>query len=265
MNTLEAKHVTYRVGSRDILQDVSFAAAAGFTALIGPNGAGKTTLLRTLSGYLRPASGSVLLNGISLENIPVRERARHIAVVAQQSAAEYEFTVLDVVLMGRTAWKGLFEADDAHDRKIALDALREAGAEGLADRLITELSGGERQRVMIARAFCQQADILLLDEPVSALDLRYQVGILRAVQSHIEERAMSCVCVLHDLNLASHFADRIVLMSEGRITIEGDPEEVLRQDLLERIYRTSVRILRDENELLVLPDMRAGRQPQNGA
>lgn len=256
MSMLEARNVVFSAGGRPILQDVTFCTTRGLTALIGPNGAGKTTLLRTLSGYLRPQSGSVLLDGRPLTDISVRERAKQIAVVAQRADAEYEFSVMDVVLMGRTAWKPALAPDSAADMARARAALREAGAEEFEDRSITALSGGEQQRVFIARAFCQDAQILLLDEPVSALDLRYQVGILRAVRGHIASKGTSCVCVLHDLNLAAHFADRVVLMSEGRIEQDGAPRDVLRRDILERIYRASVRIIEDEGELLVLPDMR---------
>lgn len=255
MGLLEAQNVSYVAGGRTILHGITFTARPGFTALIGPNGAGKTTLLRTLSGYLRPSAGTVLLDGRPLASMSARDRARQIAVVAQSGAIDYEFSVLDIVMMGRTAWKPMFASDTQKDAEAARCALREAGAEQLQDRRITNLSGGERQRVMVARAFCQQANILLLDEPVSALDLRYQVGILDAVRRHTIEHGASCVCVLHDLNLAAHFADRIVLMADGRIAHEGNPREVLQQQILETIYKTQVRVLEDEEELLVLPQM----------
>lgn len=259
MSVLEAKNVSYRAGGRQILSDVSFAVRPGFTSLIGPNGAGKTTLLRTLSGYLRPQEGQVLLDGKPLQSESAKERARSISAVSQHASFDYAFTALEVVLMGRTAWKPLLQSDTKEDILLAEAALKDAGALEFRDRFVTELSGGERQRVMIARAFCQNGSVLLLDEPVSALDLRHQVSILEAVQRYTKEKGISCVCVLHDLNLAAHFSDRIVLMSGGQIAFRGRPREVLRQDILERIYKTSVRIFEDEEELLVFPDMRTRR------
>lgn len=256
MSTIEARSIIYRAGVSDILRGVSFRADSGLTALIGPNGAGKTTLLRVLSGYLAPQEGEALLNSRPVRSIPARERARQIAVVAQHASVEYDFTALDVVLMGRTAWKPLFSGDSAADIEAAGRALADAGALEFRDRPVTELSGGERQRVMIARAFCQDAGILLLDEPVSALDLRHQTGILGSVRKYTKERGIVCVCVLHDLNLAAHFADRVVLMEHGRIASEGTPQQVLKRDMLESVYRTAVRVIEDEDELIVLPDFR---------
>lgn len=257
MSEVTAKDIVYEAGGRPILRNVSFDAGPGFTALIGPNGAGKTTLLRILSGYLRPKSGSVAIDGQNALGMSARERAQRVAVVAQSSAIDYDFSVLDIVLMGRTAWNPYFAADSREDVERAKRALVQAGASELADRSITALSGGERQRVMIARAFCQDTGVLLLDEPVSALDLRYQVSILDAVSDHIRTRGTACVCVLHDLNLAAHFADRVVLMEQGQISCAGAPREVLRQDILEKVYRTAVRVIREEEELLVFPDMRS--------
>lgn len=256
MSTIAAEHVTYSAGKHTILNDVSLLADRGLTSLIGPNGAGKTTLLRVLSGYLEPENGSALLNGRPVRALPARERAQQIAVVAQHARMEYDFSVLDVVLMGRTAWKPLMSDDTAEDRARARQALKDAGALEFAERPVTELSGGERQRVMIARAFCQDAGILLLDEPVSALDIRHQVGIMSAVRRYIEERDIVCVCVLHDLNLAAYFSERIILMEKGRIAADGTPAEVLKRELLETVYNTAVRVIEDEDELIVLPDLR---------
>lgn len=253
---VDVKNVSYGVGDRLILDDVSLSFDRGIAALLGPNGAGKTTLLRLVSGYLAPSEGTVEIDGSPARAIPARERARKIAIVAQQEKLEYDFTVLDVVLMGRTPWKKPLEGENARDRQLAREALREAGIEDLADRSILSLSGGERQRTTIARAFCQQTPILLLDEPVSALDIRHQVGILSSVRRFALERGLLCLIVLHDLNLAARYADRIVLMQEGRVAMDGAPREVLKKDVLESVYRTSVRVLEDEGEMFVLPRMR---------
>lgn len=252
---LEARHISYAAGTREILHDVSVCFTGGLTALLGPNGAGKTTFLRTLSGFLTPASGEVLLDDVNLRKITIRDRARKIAVVAQNERFEYDFTVLDLVLMGRVPWKRSLEGDNQEDRKIAQTALQDAGISGLAGQSVLTLSGGERQRMTIARAFCQQTPVLLLDEPVSALDIRHQVGILEAVRRYVTQKGLLCIIVLHDLNLAAHYADRLILMKDGRITEDGDADSVLRQDILEAVYETDVRILRDDEELFVLPKM----------
>lgn len=254
---VDAKHISYTVGAREILHDITVGFHSGITALLGPNGAGKTTFLRTLSGFLTPAAGEILIDGMNLRQMPVRDRARKIAVVAQNERFDYDFTVFDLVLMGRVPWKRSLEGDTKEDRETAQRALKEAGISGLAGRSVLTLSGGERQRMTIARAFCQDTPVLLLDEPVSALDIRHQVGILEAVRRYVVERDLLCVIVLHDLNLAAHYADRLVLMKDGRITEDGDADTVLRRDILESVYETDVRILRDEGELFVLPQMRS--------
>lgn len=253
---LEAKDLTYAADGHEILRGVSAAFTAGLTALLGPNGAGKTTLVRLLSGFLAPSSGSVLLDGRNLSAVPIRRRAQEIAVVPQHERFDYDFSVIDTVLMGRIPWKRTLESDTPEDRQIAEQALSEAGVRELAQRSVLTLSGGERQRVSIARAFCQRTPILLLDEPVSALDIRHQVGILSAVRRYIFERDLVGVVVLHDLNLAARYADRLILMKHGRIVTAGSAEQVLVQETLESVYETAVRLIRSEGEMFVLPEMR---------
>lgn len=253
---LEARELSYTADGNEILRGVSASFTKGLTALLGPNGAGKTTLIRLLSGFLAPTSGSVLLDGHNLSAISIHRRAQEIAIVPQHERFDYDFSVIDTVLMGRIPWKRTLESDTPEDRQIAEQALSEAGAEEFADRSVLTLSGGERQRVSIARAFCQRTPILLLDEPVSALDIRHQVGILSAVRRYIFERDLVGVVVLHDLNLAARYADRLILMKHGRIVTAGSAQQVLVQETLESVYETAVRVLRTEDEMFVLPEMR---------
>lgn len=261
---IEARNVILKMGGSEILKGASLNAGPGLTALIGPNGAGKTTLLRVLSGFLTPTAGEALLVGKPIQTYTARARARLISVVAQSDRMEYEFTALDVVLMGRTPWKKSFEPDTPDDIQIARDALARTGALQFENRLITRLSGGEQQRVLIARALCQTTPILLLDEPVSALDLRHQTSILQTVRDAVDEKGLACVCVLHDLNLAAHYADRVALMQDGRVQHTGSPREVLTRDILESVYNTEVRVFEDEEELYILPRMRR-RSAKGGA
>lgn len=256
MMNLEVQDLRYAAGDHEILHGISVSFGAGITALLGPNGAGKTTFLRLLSGFLAPSAGAVLLDGQDLAGIPIRKRAQEIATVPQHERFDYDFSVMDTVLMGRVPWKRTLESDNAQDKEIAQAALVEAGISDLSGRSVLTLSGGERQRVSIARAFCQRTPVLLLDEPVSALDIRHQVGILNAVRRYVEGRDLVSVIVLHDLNLAARYADRLILMKRGRIAEEGTAEEVLAQDILEAVYETEVRILHDGDEMFVLPAMR---------
>lgn len=262
MKALAAESVCggYEPG-HDIVHDVSLDADMGFTALVGPNGAGKTTLLRLLAGLLSVSHGEVRLEGRPVRSFTTRERAQLLAMVTQHAPGDSEFTALQTVLMGRTPWKRAFERDTQEDIDIALRAMEKTHTAGFRDRYITELSGGERQRVLIARALCQQPRILLLDEPVSALDIRHQVSVLDSVREAVTEQGLTCVCVLHDLNLASHYADQIIILKNGYLAAAGAPEEVLERRLLETVYETEVRILRDEEELRVLPAMRRGTDP----
>ncbi|MBD5559746.1 MAG: ABC transporter ATP-binding protein [Clostridia bacterium] len=257
---INVQNLSYAASGSEILRDISASFGPGLTALLGPNGAGKTTFLRLLSGFLTPMAGRILLDGEDLHSIPVKQRAQQIAIVPQHERFDYDFSVMDIVLMGRIPWKRTLESDTAEDRQIAREALSEAGIEELAERSVLTLSGGERQRVSIARAFCQRTPALLLDEPVSALDIRHQVGILSAVRRYVRERSLLGIIVLHDLNLAAWYAGRLILMKRGQIVTEGPAEQVLEQSILEDVYETDVRILRDGEEMYVLPKLVRGAE-----
>ncbi len=252
---LEIKKVSFAIDDFKILKDVSLMAQCGMIGLIGPNGAGKTTLLRVISGYIRPDSGEVLLDDVPISKIDVKTRAKKMALVPQNYALDYDFTVLETVLMGRNPHKKAFEADTAEDIALARECIRKAGIEELQNRSIIGLSGGEWQRMIIARALCQQSNILLLDEPVSNLDIKHQVGILDTVKELVKERGLLCVCVLHDLNLAYHYCDSIALMKEGEISATGAPEEVMTKEVLENVYDTGIKLIADGKGTYILPEM----------
>ena len=252
---IELKDVRCGTNGTEILKGISLRVDHGMLGLIGPNGAGKTTLLRTISGYLRPEVGKVLLDGVPVHETDIRTRARKMALVPQNYAMEYDFTVLETVLMGRNPHKKLFEADTKEDVALARECIARAGIAALEGRSVIGLSGGEWQRMIIARALCQQSNILLLDEPVSNLDIKHQVGILGTVRQLVRENGLICICVLHDLNLAMHYCDRIALMKEGGVFCTGSPEEVMRKQVLERVYETEIRILKEGKETFILPVM----------
>ncbi len=237
---LETSGVSCGYGGEDVLSDVTVALSPGeFVAVAGPNGSGKSTLVRALSRVLPPRAGSVRLEGRDLYALPARACARAIAVVAQESPVEFEFTCEEIVRMGRSPHLGRFQAEGEADRAAVRGAMERTGTWDLRERSILDLSGGERQRVILARAFAQAPRVLLLDEPTAHLDLAYQVRILRMVR---EAREVAVLATLHDLNLASAFADRIVLLCRGRVAAEGPPDRVLAEPLLREVFGAEVTV-----------------------
>lgn len=257
MSDVVIENLTYTYEPpRLALNGVSFSIPAGaFCGIIGPNGSGKTTLLKCISGYMKPTSGRVTLNGRDVCALSVSEVARRMALVQQHAALEYDFTVMDIVLTGRNPHIGRLASETEEDYAIANDALRRVGIYHLKERLITTLSGGEWQMMVLARALTQQADIMLLDEPVTGLDIRHQVRIMGTVKRLAGERGISVVCVLHDLNLALRYCGQIVLLKAGKVFAQGAPEEVLTRENVERVYETPVHMLEQDGEKFILPAM----------
>jgi iron complex transport system ATP-binding protein len=240
---LEVSGIACAYDGADVLSDVTMRLSPGdFTAVAGPNGSGKSTLLRALSRVLRPRLGSALLEGRDLYGLPAREAARSIAVLPQESTLEFEFTCEEVVMMGRAPHLGRFETESERDRTVVREAMERTGTWELRRRVILELSGGERQRVLLARAFAQEPKILLLDEPTAHLDLAFQVQILRLVRELRDEKKTSVLASLHDLNLAAAYADRIVLLSKGKIAAAGAPKEVLAESVLRPVFGADVMV-----------------------
>ncbi|GAB3741901.1 ABC transporter ATP-binding protein [Microlunatus parietis] len=250
---LELTEVTVIGGDTTIVDRVTTTAAAGSViGLIGPNGAGKSTLLRTVTGTVRPAAGSVLIDGRPIRGWSARELARAVAFVPQNTNVDFGFTVRDVVLMGRHPHLGRFGVEGPADRELAEAALERTGTARLADRVITTLSGGERQLVLIAKALAQQPRILVLDEPVSALDLRHQLTVLRLIEA-VAATGCLVVVAIHDLELAARCCDRLLLLDRGRLLADGPPAEVLRPDLIRAAFgvEASVRPHPDLNTITV--------------
>ena len=238
---LEAERVSFAYGARAVLSEVDLAVAPGeLVGVIGPNGGGKTTLVRLLSGVLAPRAGSVRFKGAALGAYRRRELARRLAVVPQDPTLEFPFTALEVVLMGRAPHLPALGFPRAHDLAVARTAMDRLDVTGLEDRPLERLSGGERQRVLLARAVTQEPEVLLLDEPTTHLDLRHQAGIYDIVAELRRTRGIAVVSVLHDLNLAALYCDRLVLLAGGRVACEGRPAEVLTPALLGAAYATEV-------------------------
>jgi iron complex transport system ATP-binding protein len=219
------------------VQDVSVAVERGrIMGILGPNGSGKTTLLRLLAGMLRPDAGTVSLDGESLASIPRAVLARSIAVVPQETHLAFDYSVLEIALMGRYPHLGTFELEGPRDIAIAREALAATGTDALERRSFATLSGGEKQRVIIASALAQEAEILLLDEPTASLDLGYQFDIAALLARLNRDRGLSIVVATHDLNLAASLCGSLTLLSAGRVVAAGPTEETLTSLSVQALY-----------------------------
>jgi iron complex transport system ATP-binding protein len=238
---LDVRDVSFTYGRRRnaplVLDGVSLDLVRGsVVGLLGPNGSGKTTLLRIMAGVLEPLSGLVRFGGRTLHEMSRLDRARRIALVAQEHRSTFDFTVLEIVLMGRYPHLGAFELEGADDLHIARSALEATGTSHLADRPFGTLSGGEKQRVVIAGALAQASEVLLLDEPTTALDLRYQFEVLAVLRELNAQRGTTIVVSTHDLTLASALCEHVVLLKDGRVLAQGTTRDTLTSASIRALY-----------------------------
>jgi iron complex transport system ATP-binding protein len=251
---LRAIDLSFAYGDRPTLRAISLSVSSGETvALIGPNGSGKSTLIKSLLGHL-PASGAITLEGRPIASWPRRQFARRVAYLAQSPNFEPGQTVLDVLRVGRAPYWAAFGLESAGDAEVVRAISGKLALDDLLDRPMDALSGGQRQRVFIGRCLVQQPSILLLDEPDTYLDLRYQVELGRLIRRLAKEQAIGLLWASHDLNQAAAFADRLILLRDGAIAAEGSPREVLRADLLSDVYGVSLECIeRVDLPPIVLP------------
>ncbi len=260
---LEVCDLTAAYGPVVALRAVSLRIGAGdMVAIVGPNGSGKSTLLRVFSGILSPAVGHACLAGRDVRDYDHRELARRVAVVPQETAVDFPFSVTEVVLMGRAPHLGRFGFPGPRDLGLAREAMERTGIGHLSRRAVQALSGGERQRAIIARALAQQPDVLLLDEPTSHLDIRHQVEIYDLMTELNAERGLTIVSVLHDLNLAAMYFRTVAMLAEGRVHSVGTPAEVLTYTAVKAVYGTEVYVTRNDvtGAVNILPLARPYRQ-----
>lgn len=240
---ISVDQVSFAYGAIEAVKDLSFSVAKGEVfGLLGPNGSGKSTVVRLLSRVLTPRSGCVSLASRDLGTYSREELARQVAVVPQETAIELPFSVLEVVLMGRSPHLGRFGFERPEDLSIARRAMEQTGVYDLATREIHELSGGERQRVILAKALAQEPRVLLLDEPTAFLDIKHQVEVYDLVKTLSRQNGLTVVAILHDLNLAALYCDRLALLKSGRLFCLGTPEQVLTYTNIKAVYETEVYI-----------------------
>jgi iron complex transport system ATP-binding protein len=260
MITLTIGGVDVSYGSVDILKNVNFEVKSGqFLGILGPNGSGKTTLLKSISRVLKPKKGSILLGDKDIYEMKNVDVAKQLAVVPQETPLTFDFTALEVVLMGRNPHMSRFKMEDKKDIEIAKHAMEITHTWEFADRSIVELSGGERQRVIIARALTQEPQILLLDEPTTHLDISNQLEIMDLIQHLCETKKLLIVAVFHDFNLAARYCDSIILLKNGKIVALGKSEETLTSKNVKKVFSVDTIVKRHPitSELHVVPISRS--------
>ena len=245
-----------------VLDHAEFKVERGdLVALLGANGAGKSTLLRCISRILQPSAGHILLDGQELRQLGSKEAARLMAVVPQETAADFDFTVEDIVMMGRFPYLGRFQKESKEDRDIVRRSMEMTGVSHLAERSIATLSGGEKQRVVIARAVCQQPEVMLLDEPTANLDIGYQSMLLGLTARLNREREVTVIAAIHDINLAVHHFDRFILLSGGRVLAAGRAEEVITAENIQKSYGVLASTYRHPLHGVLQVSVVRGREP----
>ena len=238
--------IEFAYGRNPVLRALDLAIAPGsITGILGPNGTGKTTLVRLASAAITPSKGRITLFGDDLATLASRERARRVAVVPQETHPVFEFSVDEIVRMGRSPHLGLLGVESPADLRIAHEAMERCEIVALADRSFRALSGGERQRVLLARALTQEARLLLLDEPTAFLDLKHRLAVYALLAGLRDEHGLTIVVVSHDINLAARHCDRLVLVRDGAVVADGTPSEVLRPEPIRAVYEVDVEITID--------------------
>lgn len=244
MEHLDVRNLSFSYDKKQILNDINLSFSKGkFYSIIGPNGSGKSTLIKNLSKIIEPDHSTVFIDDEDICTLNNKKLARMMAVVPQNILIDYDFSVFDIVMMGRSPYKRRFEEFNAEDERIVEKYMKITNTWDQRDELITELSGGETQRVIAARALSQETDIILLDEPTSHLDIQYQIEFLNIFKKLRNEKVI--IVVLHDLNLASMFSDEIILIKDGKVTAKGKPQEVITRENIKSVYNISVEILQN--------------------
>ena len=247
---LRIENLFVSINKKEIVKGVSLTVPKNkLVVLLGPNGSGKSTLLKSVYRTIPYQAGEIYLDGKNCKEINYRDFAAHVAVVSQFSDIAFDFSVEEIVMMGRTPHLGVMGRESEEDKAIVEEALELVGMSEFAKREFANLSGGEKQRVLLARAIAQKPKLMILDEPTNHLDIRYQLQVLAIVK----KMGISCIAALHDLNLATQFGDEIYLLSEGKIVTSGTPEIVLNPEMIRKVYQveSSVLTMKDTGHMVI--------------
>lgn len=244
---ISASNIEKKIGNSHILNGISVKAEdKKFIGILGPNGSGKSTLLKCIYRVLKPDSGVIMLDNWENGKISIKESAKKMAVVAQHNYYNFDFTIEEVVLMGRSPHKRAMESDNAEDYRIVKESLEKVGMLSFKGRSFSTLSGGEQQRVILARALAQKTQCLILDEPTNHLDIKYQLQLLDIVRS----LNLTVISAVHDLNIASMYCDYLYILNKGIIVAEGEPKNVLTKEIIKEIYEVDAEIITDKDGIL---------------
>lgn len=245
---VDIKNIKYSIDEMDILKDVSLSIQKGqFVGIIGPNGSGKSTFLKNIYKILKPDEGCVYINGKDILKMSNREFANEVAVVAQENSTSFDFTVKDIILMGRYSKKKLFDRSDKNDLELVRNALETVGMSGFEERSFSKLSGGEKQRIVIARALVQETEVLILDEPTNHLDIGSQIKTLKL----LKESDKTILTALHDLNIASKYCDVIFVIDDGKVLKYGKPRDIIDRGLIKKLYDIDSEVMVNDNSVVI--------------
>lgn len=247
---LTTENISFSVNQKELLHKISVDIPEGsFVGLIGPNGSGKSTLLKTIYRANKASEGTVYISGQNMNHMSNREMAKKMAVVTQENDITFDFSVMEMMMIGRYAHRSAFSARDRGDEEICRKALAMVGMQDFEDRSFLSLSGGEKQRVLIASAFARETRLVILDEPTNHLDVGYQFLIMDIMK---KQKDITVFTSVHDMNMALHYCDYVIALKEGQVAAAGKPEEVLTEKLLSELFRVKTRIKKDENGKLYI-------------
>ena len=245
---IKAENINITLEKNNILKGINIEVDnKELVGIIGPNGSGKSTFLKCIYRVLKPSDGAILLDKVDIKNMTVKESSKRLAVLSQHNNYNFDFTVKDIVLMGRSPHKKFMERDNKEDYDIVNDALKKVEMLEFKDRSFQSLSGGEQQRVILARALAQQPQCLILDEPTNHLDIKYQLQLMRIVKNlNIE-----VIAAIHDLNIAAMYCDKIYVLKDGEIIKYGNPKEVLTQKLIKEVYEVDAEVILNNERIYI--------------
>ena len=253
---MKVDKVKFKYSNKTVLNGLNLDIEKGsFLSILGPNGSGKTTLLKNMCNLLKPYEGAIYIDNLQLKGIKYKDLAKTMAVVHQGSNPNFEFNIHDIVLMGRYPHQKRFSFDSKADLDIVKQVMLDTDIWKLREKSIFEISGGERQRVIIARALAQQPEILLLDEPITFLDIKHQISILNLCKKLNKEKQITIITTMHDINLASRYSDYILLLDSGKVEVLDIPEKVVTEKNIEAVYGIKVKLINEEKEVpYIIPE-----------